>query len=199
MPSSNLPDVVELTLPGGLALGDPAAIGDIQEDVLRLFDECGPRVCRYVRSFGLPADAAEDVAQEVFLSLFRHLLLGRPRGNLRGWIFRVGHHLALKQREKAAIRQRREAGLEDAADVPGDPAADPERQLADEQRRRRLQSIVRALPERDRRCLYLRAEGLRYREIAGALQISLGAVAKSLARATGRLIHADEDRGHPRN
>jgi RNA polymerase sigma-70 factor, ECF subfamily len=199
MASSKTSDLAELTLPGGLAQDDPGAIGDIQEDVLHLFDECGPRVCRYVRSFGLPADAAEDVVQEVFLSLFRHLLLGRPRGNLRGWIFRVGHHLALKQREKAAIRRRRETGLEDAADILSEPAADPERQLADEQRRRRLLSIVRALPERDRRCLYLRAEGLRYREIAGALQISLGAVAKSLARATERLLQADGVRGHARD
>ncbi|MGE3179719.1 MAG: RNA polymerase sigma factor [Vicinamibacterales bacterium] len=51
---------------------------------------------------------------------------------------------------------------------------------------------MRALPDQDRRCLYLRAEGLRYREIARTLGISLGAVAKSVARGLARLTTADK-------
>jgi RNA polymerase sigma-70 factor (ECF subfamily) len=51
----------------------------------------------------------------------------------------------------------------------------------------RLLAVVRALPERDRQCLFLRAEGLRYREIAEALGMSLGAVAASLSRSLGKL------------
>jgi len=43
------------------------------------------------------------------------------------------------------------------------------------------------LPEEDRRCLVLRAEGLRYREIASVLEISLGSVALSLERSLTRL------------
>jgi DNA-directed RNA polymerase specialized sigma24 family protein len=42
-----------------------------------------------------------------------------------------------------------------------------------------------ALPEQDSRCLSLRAEGLRYSEIAGVLDMSLGAVSMSLARFAG--------------
>jgi RNA polymerase sigma-70 factor (ECF subfamily) len=57
---------------------------------------------------------------------------------------------------------------------------------------RRLRTVVRALPERDRQCLFLRAEGLRYRDIARTLDISLGGVAKSLARTMKRLTNADE-------
>ena len=57
------------------------------------------------------------------------------------------------------------------------------------EQRRRLRAVFRALPERDRQCLSLRAQGLRYREIAKALGISLGAVAKSLAHAVMRLSH----------
>src|SRR5262249_29120531 len=135
----------------------------------------------------------EDVVQEVFVSLFHHLRLGRSRRNLRAWVFRVGHNLALKQREKAMRRQRIE-GAWDAAAAGAfiDESANPEQRLADAQRTERLRSIVRALPERDRQCLYLRAEGLRYREIATALQISLGSVAKSLTRALARLNVVDE-------
>jgi RNA polymerase sigma-70 factor (ECF subfamily) len=40
----------------------------------------------------------------------------------------------------------------------------------------------------DRLCLQLRAEGLKYREIANVLNISLGSVHKSLSRALSRLL-----------
>jgi RNA polymerase sigma-70 factor (ECF subfamily) len=49
-----------------------------------------------------------------------------------------------------------------------------------------------ALPKQDRMCLYLRAEGLRYREIANVLGMSLGAVSTSLTRSLERIGRADE-------
>ena len=55
----------------------------------------------------------------------------------------------------------------------------PEALLAERQRRERLAPVVQALPPRERRCLQLRAEGLRYRDIANTLGMSLGGVAKS--------------------
>ena len=68
----------------------------------------------------------------------------------------------------------------------------PARLVSAKQRHNRLQSVVRALAEQDRRCLYLRAEGLRYREIAEVLGISLGGVSNSLARSLARIREADE-------
>jgi RNA polymerase sigma-70 factor (ECF subfamily) len=161
--------------------------------VLHLFDECAPRLRRYVRAFGLSAEATEDVVQEVFLQLFRHLQLGRSRANLRGWVFQVGHNLALKQRAKTTRRQKTESPWDAALfELMIDPEVNPEQQLAAGRRTRRLRAVLSVLPERDRQCLYLRAEGLRYRDIAKVMHISLGAVAKSLARAITRLTNADE-------
>jgi RNA polymerase sigma-70 factor (ECF subfamily) len=54
-----------------------------------------------------------------------------------------------------------------------------------------LQAVLRALPEQDRCCLHLRAEGLRYREIASVLGISLGSVSIALARSLARMGRAD--------
>jgi RNA polymerase sigma-70 factor (ECF subfamily) len=54
-----------------------------------------------------------------------------------------------------------------------------------------LLAVVHALPELDQGCLRLRAEGLRYREIASVLGMSLGAVSISLTRSLARLIRAD--------
>lgn len=190
--SSKDPSVFGLSLPASVAgYGDSSV--SAHSEVLRLFDDCAPGLRRYVSGFGLTVEATEDVVQEVFLQLFRHLRLGRSRANLPGWIFRVGHNLALKQREKTARRHRWE-GTWDVTLVHRvtDPAANPERQLADDRRTRRLRAVVLALPERERQCLFLRAEGLRYREIAKTLDVSLGAVAKSLARTMTRLANIDE-------
>ena len=163
----------------------------LQHDVLVLFDRLRDPLLRYVCACGVTVGDGEDVVQEVFLSLFRHLQRGGSRSNLQGWLFRVAHNLALKRRG----RQRREAtrlecGLE-AAHVMIDPEPNPERRLVDGERRDRLLSVLSALPERERQCLHLRHDGLRYREIAKVLGMSLGGVAKLLARAIGRLERAD--------
>ncbi len=191
MSSPKYPSAVPFELVLG-ALHDKApSRPNVQREVLQLFDECAPGLRRYVRSCGLTPEAAEDVVQDAFLALFRHLCLGGSRRNLRGWLVQVSYRSALKHRERRARRDRREAPWDpQLADAVIDPADDPETQLSEDRRQRRLRAVMRALPGRDRQCLYLRAEGLPYRDIAKALDVSLGTVAKSLARAITRLSNA---------
>ena len=167
----------------------PPATAEANEAVLRLFDVHRDGVHRYVRALGIADRDAEDVVQDVFLALFHHLARGRPRTNLRGWIFRVGHNLALRHLKREARRRRVGADLVSRWTV---AASSPEDRYASRQRRVRLAVAVNALPARERRCLQLRAEGLRYREIARVLGLSLGTVANTMARALARLRRADE-------
>jgi RNA polymerase sigma-70 factor (ECF subfamily) len=146
---------------------------------------------RYALSFGLSPHDAEEVTQEVFLALFRHLQMGRSRKNLRGWIFRVTHNLALKQRYANNARCETVDLGEVIAEQKNDPSPNPEEHLSSAQRRQRLLAVVEALPEVDQNCIRLRAEGLRYREIAAVLEISLGTVSTSLTRSIARLARAD--------
>jgi RNA polymerase sigma-70 factor (ECF subfamily) len=157
-----------------------------------LFDQYRDRLLAYVAAFSLTGQDAEEVVQEVFLSLFRHLAAGKPRSNLRGWIFRVAHNLALKQRSANRRRQRWIEAEESLATQAYDPSPSPEEHAVSAQQRQRLMSAVNALPEQDRLCFTLRAEGLRYREIAHVLGISLGSVALSLTRSMARLMRAAE-------
>ena len=190
MPASE-PTLTALA-PLGVARDNRTATSiDVEREVLCLFDDYQRPLMRYAASFGLSRQEAEDVTQEVFLSLFRHLLLGRSRSNLPGWLFQVAHNVALKQRRR---RRHWWSSLADGstADDRIDPAANPEDRLADTDQQRRWQRVLRALPERDRQCVLLRAEGLKYRDIAAALGISLGAVAKSMARAVERFRNVDE-------
>jgi RNA polymerase sigma-70 factor (ECF subfamily) len=164
---------------------------EVETEVIQLFDEYRSRLLRYVLSIGLTVGQGEEIVQEVFLALFRHLRMGRPKDNLRGWIFRVAHNLALKTRMSEQSRPDRVEFDEVVAAAQVDPQPNPEQQLASGQRQARLMATVRALPERDQHCLHLRAEGLRYREIAEILEMSLGAVSISLSRSLARLERSD--------
>jgi RNA polymerase sigma-70 factor, ECF subfamily len=187
LPDSN----VSLPAPGERS-ADSRRSSVIEREVITLFDKFRDPVLRYALSFGITASDGEEITQEVFLALFRHLQSGKSRRNLRGWIFRVAHNLALKQRWMNYKSHKAVEFDWAAAEKRSDPAPNPEDQLASVQRRQRLLAVVRALPEEDRFCLRLRAEGLRYREIASVLNISLGAVSISLTRSLARLSRADE-------
>jgi RNA polymerase sigma-70 factor, ECF subfamily len=159
---------------------------------VELFEELRERLLRYLLVLGLSAHDGEEIIQESFLLLFQHLQRGKSRENLRGWVFRVARNLALKQRYANQIRLQRMVEFDEAQpEGRVDRNANPEEELRSRQRQMRLLAVVRALPEQDRSCLSMRAEGLRYREIAEALGISLGSVAASLARTLARLGRAD--------
>src|SRR5215472_5305106 len=73
----------------------PAAL---EAEVVGLFDQMRGRILRYALSFGLPVPDAEEVLQDVFLALYRHLSGGKSRDGLCGWLYRVTHNLSLKRR-----------------------------------------------------------------------------------------------------
>ena len=158
----------------------------LEQEITALFECWRPALLRYLYSFGLPPQDGEEIVQETFLALFHHLRKQKARINLRGWLFRVAHNLALKRRNA----ERNHSVAAELEHLPH-PALNPEQELAIGQRQQHLSSILQALPEQDRRCLCLRAEGLRYREIAEVLAMSLGSVAASLARSLARFERAD--------
>ncbi len=179
---------------GGLVGTEAASVASspIAEEVTSLFDEMRYSLLRYLLSFGLTPQDGEEVLQEVFLALFQHLQLGKSRSNLRAWLFRVAHNLGLRRLQ----RTRRDVQAADATaqweESATDPTPTPEALAHAAQLHRRLQAIMNVLPEQDRLCLILRAEGLRYREIAQVLNMSLGAVSNSIGRSLARFERATE-------
>lgn len=164
----------------------------LEDEVVALFERLRAPVLRYVLSFGISIADAEEIVQEVFLALFRHLRQKKSRKNLQGWVFRVAHNAALKHRIHARRHSDRFSCAGDLSATAEDLSPGPEDRLAARQRQERLLAVVRALPEQDQYCLALRAEGLRYREIAEVLGISLGWVAASLERSLSRLTRAEQ-------
>ena len=186
-PSSE--SILEFALPAAKVRQSALAPSGIEKEVIALFDQLRSPLLRYVFSFGLATADGEEIIQEAFLALFQHLQQGRSRQNLRGWLFRVAHNLTLKKLSRAG-RDVLDATAIDA-EVHRDPAPNPEEHAAFSQRQSRLQAVLAALPAQDQHCLRLRAEGLRYREIAEVLGMSLGSISASLARSLARLARAD--------
>lgn len=174
-------------------LGSAKAVhpSPLEQEVVDLFDQLRNRLLRYLFGFGLSAPDCEEILQETFLALFQHLQRGKSRESLRAWLFRVAHNLALKKR----LRSRWDfpsltESMTTAMETVADPGPSPEDELSSTQTQQRMRAVVDALSELDRRCLFLRAEGLRYREIAGVLDMSLGAVSLSLGRSMARVARA---------
>ena len=152
----------------------------LEREVVELFDHLRRPLLRYLFTFSLTVPDSEDILQEAFLALFLHLREGKSRHNLRGWLFRVAHNLALKRRHG-------QRNFESIPESTGDAAPNPEDQVATRQTQERIIAVLQALPEQNRWCLSLRAEGLRYREIAEILNISLGSVSVCLERSLAQI------------
>jgi RNA polymerase sigma-70 factor, ECF subfamily len=176
-----------LISPIGPASAQPS---EIECEVIKIFEQFRDPVFRYVLSIGLFVQDAEEITQEVFLALMQHLRLQRSRQSNTGWIFRVAHNLALNRRDTNQRLGGEMASGFLQAEIHPDPSPNPEEQASSMQRRRHLLAGLRALPEEDQYCIRLRAESLRYREIAEVLGVSLGSVSISLTRSLTRLTHA---------
>lgn len=159
----------------------------LQDEVARLFESMRDDVFRYLALLGLmPADA-QEATQEVFLRLYVALKKGAEVRHPRAWVFRVAHNLGLKIRARQSAAACYDPELEIRL---ADPERNPEQSLAEREKLLRFHRAIEALSEQQRRCLFLRMEGLRYPEIAGVLGISVSAVGEFLRRAIARLRKA---------
>jgi RNA polymerase sigma-70 factor, ECF subfamily len=165
-------------------------ISELQDRVAKLFEEAREDVYRYLLTLGLHPPSAQEAVQEVFLRLYTALKNGEDIQNPRGWVFRVAHNYGLKRRE----RQATEAPFEPDSDLRlASQTEDPERGLIEREKMTRFHRAVEGLSEQQKRCLFLRMEGLRYPEIGAALGISPSAVGEFLRRAMLRLRKAGDD------
>jgi RNA polymerase sigma-70 factor (ECF subfamily) len=156
----------------------------LQAQVAQLFEECREDVYRYLLTLGLDPGRAQESAQEVFLRLYASLKKGEQIQNPRGWIFRVAHNYGLKVRARQSNESAFDANLESMLAA---PTGTPEHELLERERMLSFHRAVEGLSDQQKRCLFLRMEGLRYPEIGAALGISTSAVGEFLRRAMARL------------
>lgn len=159
----------------------------LQDAVAALFLDARDDVYRYLLTLGVYPPQAQEGAQEVFLRLYAVLKKGEQIQNPRAWIFRVAHNHGLKIRERQSFQAPFEADLHSLTT----DTENPEQTLLQREREIRFHKAVEQLSEQQRRCLFLRLEGLRYPEIGSVLGISASAVGEFLRRAISRLKKGD--------
>jgi RNA polymerase sigma-70 factor, ECF subfamily len=164
----------------------------IEDRLVEVFHELSIPVFWYLRRVGLCPEEAEEVVQEVFLRLLQHLDAKKEEGQVRGWVFRVAHNLAIDQH-----RRRRRFTLKspqewmELSDRLQDQATNPEERLLEEEQIAMLDRGLVTLTSRQAQCLDLRMEDLSYREIGDLLGVSVSTVAGSLKLAILKLRESE--------
>src|SRR5271156_1419397 len=114
-----------------------------------LYRELRKPLLRYLVCLGFSADEAQDVVQDAFVSLHRHLAAGGSQENIRSWLFRVAHNRARNHQNR--YDRRFSAPLDERIESIPDQAT-PERAVLEKEKFLRLGNAIRTLTEPEREC-----------------------------------------------
>lgn len=160
----------------------------LEEKIEQLFEQFREPIFRYlVVTFGSKAEA-EDITQEAFIKLYHAFKEGKQVENLKAWLYRIAHNLAIDQiRHQQFISPLGEMEWTEIAESLPDLDTNPEEKLLKLERRERLHNAMKVLTAQERQCLHLRAAGFRYREIAEIMNIGVPTVGEYLKRGINKI------------
>lgn len=141
---------------------------------------------------------SEELAQEVFLRVFRSRETYEPTAKFTTWLFRIATHVALNSIRDRKKEKGHESLDEEMLDGMERQVADRqptvEQEMVHEAKLREVRQAIEALPAKQRVAVLMhKYEGLDYEQIAGVLSCSESAIKSLLFRAyealRGRLSH----------
>jgi len=155
----------------------------------RLFDRHQASVVRFCRRFVGDGARAEELAQDVFVRLFRSAKSYQPSARFKTFLFRVATNVCLNDvRRPAAKAEVLEDPVKDDGPTVFEQQADGVTPLAALEAKQLEAAVDRAMAkmsERERAAFAMcRFEGLAYRDIAQALESTEAAVKSLIHRAT---------------
>jgi RNA polymerase sigma-70 factor (ECF subfamily) len=158
--------------------GDQQAFGQLVE----IHSE---RVYRALRRFGLDADDAGDVAQEVFLRAWRGLDRFEGRSQLSTWLYRIAFNEAQRRlsRRRGSVVATDPDGPDQIAAIPDSPDHEPDAQALERELGEAVDAALSQLPPELRAAVILRdLEGLSTNEAAAAAGVRPAAFKSRLHR-----------------
>lgn len=185
-PAAGTPEVSERVLLSRLRRGDPEAFEVlVREHQDRVFDFC-------VRMVG-DREEANDLVQEIFVSVHQNLGKFREDSKLSTWIFRISKNQCinrlkyLKRRGRGRSDEYEEVGEGVLSAAMGAPPT-PDAALESARERARVQWAISQLEPDARMLVALRdIEGLSYDEIMEITELPEGTVKSRLHRAREKL------------
>ena len=133
---------------------------------------------------------AEDLAQQVFLNVWRSAPRWRPEAKFTTWLLTIAKRLVFnesRRRGRARLLPQSREPDDDRPDHP-DETPGPDQQLLGKELHRAIETALASLPEKERLAVILRRyEEMPYEEIAIVLSLSLPALKSLLFRARNTL------------
>jgi RNA polymerase sigma-70 factor (ECF subfamily) len=151
-------------------------------------------LCRMVQNYAV----AEELAQEVFLRVYRARGTYEPTAKFTTWLFRIATHLALNALRDGKNERSQERLDGDSSDIPARQVSDRrpsvEQSMVYEAKLDEVRRAIAALPEKQRAAVLMhKYEEMEYSQIAMVLTCSESAVKSLLFRAyetlRARLAH----------
>lgn len=156
-----------------------------REAFVALYDHYAPRINGYLQRLGTPAGVAEDLTQEVMVTLWRKAALFDPaKSSLGTWLFRIARNrrIDMVRREKTAALDENDPGLQPAAPEDVGDSLDAAR------REVRVRVALDRLPQEQRTLVELAFfRGLTHSRIAEETGLPLGTVKSRIRLAFTRL------------
>ena len=179
---------------------EPPPEGKTMLSCEQLFRQYSPKVEGWFRRQGLGSQEAEDLTQETFLRVHRGMDNFRGASQPTTWIYKIAMNVLLNYHRdrRAGVRIPATESLE-AAGADGwsatqalaapwhPPVPNPDGSLLDKERLEVLVERLHRLSPRMRECVQFRLRGLKYREIAILLGVSIETVKVHLHNAKKQL------------
>ena len=152
-----------------------------------LVEQYSQKVISTCYSFSNSTDDAEDIAQEVFLEVYRSIHLFKSQAELDTWIYRIAVNKSLDFLRKQK-RKKRIADLKQLFQLKNTPQSTPDRHLEQKERKEILKNQIRLLPENQRIALVLsQYDKMSNKQIAEIMRTTESAVESLLHRAREKL------------
>ncbi len=160
----------------------------LQDRVVSLYEAHREGIYRFLVGHGLSPGEAQEVTQDVFVDLFQALQKGTNVSSDQAWLYTVAGRAAADYWRRNPFAGQVQLDLEAGAAAnlrSAETSPDVRAEYLD--RLRRVAAGMARLPKEQRMCIQLRMQGLRYKEIAGILGVSISTAAEWLASAVDRL------------
>ena len=158
-----------------------------------VFDQFQRPIYNYLLRLTQDQAEAEDLSQETFIRVYRNLSTFRGEASLSTWIYRIATNVSLDRFRRNATRHHEATLSLEEMESDGEWIADetspsPEQLVTESEIAACVGSFVQRLPPDYRAALVLHdLQGLRNREIADVLGVSLSTVKIRLHRARSKL------------
>jgi RNA polymerase sigma-70 factor (ECF subfamily) len=175
---------VDVTLMGQIAAGDERAFRELVER------HQSAVVGTVARMLNDPAEA-EDIAQQVFLRVWKHAKRWRPEAKFTTYLFTIARNLVYNESRRRSRRKEVSADEREADSgfqMVADSRHEPREEALKLEMHQEIDRAIASLPEAQRSAVILYSyESLPYEEIARVLGTSVSSVKSLLFRARGSL------------